>query len=121
MEANLNLKVAHLIHYMANYYGSITMEQQSDELIIKLKASLNFDPTKKEPVKVLLSNSNNEGVWVELEEESPYSEIFIGKFKITKGILESEGKSLKVKSGEEFTVQYGYGFMGKVDILTIEH
>lgn len=107
--------------YLANYYSSINMEQQSDELTIKLKASLNFDPTKKEPVKVLLSNSNGQGIWVALEEESPYSEFFIGNFKIAKGSVESEGKSLDVKYGEELTVKYGFGFMEKVDVLTIEH
>jgi len=109
------------IAYLANYYSSINMEQKSDELTIKLKASLNFDPTKKEPVKVLLSNSNGQGIWVELEELSPYSEFFIGNFKIAKGSVESEGKSLDVKYGEELTVKYGFGFMEKVDVLTIEH
>ncbi|SFB60928.1 discoidin domain-containing protein [Algoriphagus aquimarinus] len=107
--------------YMANYYTSITMELQSDELIIKLKASLNFDPTKKEPVNLLLSNSNGQDIWVELVEESPYSEIYIGRFKITKGSVESGAKSLAVKSGDELTVKYGYGFMEKVAKLTIEN
>jgi len=106
--------------YMANYYSSISIEQRSDELIIKLKAPLNFDPNKKEPVKVLLSKSNGQEIWVELEEEFPYAEVFIGKTKIAKGRVESEGKSLAVKSGEVLTVRYGYGFMEKVDVLKIE-
>jgi hypothetical protein len=81
---------------------------------------LNFDPTKKEPVQIILSNTTGQSLSVTLEEESPYSEIFAGKVKIENGRIESGGKILEVKLGEEIMTQYGYGFMKKTAVLNIE-
>jgi hypothetical protein len=106
--------------YLANYYSFINLEKKDDELIIKLKAPLNFDPTKKEPVQIILSNTTGQSLSVTLEEESPYSEIFAGKVKIENGRIESGGKILEVKLGEEIMTQYGYGFMKKTAVLNIE-
>jgi hypothetical protein len=106
--------------YLDTYYSGITLVREKDELIIKLRVPLNFDPDENEPVQVMLSNKAGQTIWVKLVEESPYSELYVGKVKIHKQRLESIGKSLTVQPNDELRVEYGYGFMKKVDVLEIE-
>jgi hypothetical protein len=105
--------------YLANHYSSIQLEQEKNELVIRLKAPLNFDPDKDELVEVELRNQAGERITVSLEEESAHSEIFTGRLKIVNGRLESAGKQLVVQPGERLSVHYGYGFMGKSDVLEV--
>ena len=105
--------------YLANYYSWITLEKSEEELIIRLNAPLNFYPDENEPVQVLLSNKAGQSIWVKLEEESPFSELYIGSVKIHNRSLESSGKVLTIQKEDEVRVQYGYGFMKKVDLLEI--
>jgi hypothetical protein len=106
--------------YLANYYSFINLERGGDELIIRLKAPLNFDPTKKEPVEIMLSNTSGEILLLTLAEHTPNAEIYIGKVKIENGRVESGGKILEVNLGEEIMAQYGYGFMKKIAVLKLE-
>ena len=106
--------------YLANYYSWITLENSEEELIISLNASLNFDPDKNEPVQVMLSNKVGQSIWVKLEEESPYSELYVGRVIIHNSSVESNGKLLTIQKDDELRVQYGYGFMKKIDLLKIK-
>lgn len=106
--------------YLANYYSSIALGRDQNELIITLKAPLNFDPSKKAQVQIRLSNTSGKSLFVTLEEEAPYSEVFKGRVNIENGKIESGGEILEFKSGEEIMAQYGHGFMRKMDQLKIK-
>lgn len=106
--------------YLANYYSSVVLELEGGQLIIKLKAPLNFDASKKEPIQIKLTNTSGQSISVTLEEENPYSELYEGRLKIDNGRIESGGKILEVKSGEEIMAQYGYGFMKKSAVFKVK-
>lgn len=105
--------------YMANYYSHIAIERVGDEVIIRLKAPLNFYPGKSEPVQVLLSNKAGESIPVELAEESPDSEFFSGRVAIRKNKAVVGGKELNIQLEEILKVQYGFGYMSKQASLTV--
>ncbi len=105
--------------YLANHYSEITLVQEMDGLVIRLKAPLNFDPDSAEPVQVSLGTKDGETIMVQLEEESAYSEWYVGRVKIRNEKLEVGGQQLPVQSGDKVEVQYGYGFMKKTDAVKI--
>lgn len=106
--------------YLANYYSRITLDREEGELIIRLKAPLNFDSGTNEPVQVFLSNQAGQDIFVTLIEEAPHSEIYIGKMKMENGWISSQDEQMEIRQGEELSVRYGYGVMAKTDVLKVE-
>lgn len=108
--AAYNLSVA----YLTNYYSEVSLQREGDEVIVKLKAPINFDYHHDELLIVELRNEVGEKLNVELKEVSRYSDTLIGKVKI-KGekLTNGDGESLVAMSNRVITTSYGFGFMKK--------
>ncbi|PUV26299.1 discoidin domain-containing protein [Sphingobacterium athyrii] len=100
--------------YLTNYYSEVSLQREGDEVIVKVKAPINFDYDHDEPLIVELRNEVGEKLNVELKEVSRYSDTLIGKVKI-KGekLTNCDGESLVAMSNGVITTSYGFGFMKK--------
>jgi hypothetical protein len=100
--------------YMANYYTRIELsKRKNNKIIIRLEAPLNFDPTRKESVTLLLQNEQGRQLSVILNEDSPYSGTMVGELIFTKDTLESGNEFISWKVGELVKVSYGLGYFQK--------
>lgn len=87
--------------YMARYDSRLELSQQGDALSIRLRAPVNFDFTRNEPVTVTLHNGKE--IPVMLVEAEPGSDTHTGGIR-----LASHG----LKPGDTIKTSYGFGYMG---------
>lgn len=104
-----NLSMASL----ANYYSEIALKRENDELVVQLRAPLNFDYDKEDSIDVELQNEHGEKLKVTLREVSRYSDILAGTVKIQDEKLMNDSGQLPYSSGDIVKVTYGMGFMKK--------
>lgn len=100
------------IAYLANYDTDITLIQlEAEEVVIRLKAPLNFGEKKVDEVDLILRSANGEKKTINLIEEGPYSRYFSARIEPTDHFL---------NRGEWLSVSYGLGYFEKVASLKIE-
>jgi hypothetical protein len=97
---NFNTAFNHSLAYLAKAGTEIQLKQEGAELMVALKAPLNFDPQQTEPVEIQLEGRKT--VPLELVEAEPGAPYHIGRINLTK---------LGVKLGDTIRASYGYGYM----------
>lgn len=102
------------IAFMANYYTDIELSiDAKNNLRIRLKAPLNFDPTQEEPITVEIQNELGQNLSVQLTEASPYSQVMVGEIPFNQGRITSGNQSISWKKGKSIKVSYGLGYFRK--------
>lgn len=86
--------------YLARNHTQLSLEKDGDELIVHLRAPLNFDFNKAEPVTIELAGPKS--ATVTLSEVSPTSAEYIGRIPL---------KELAADRGDTIKAFYGYGYM----------
>lgn len=100
--------------YLAHYYTKINLTNgNKKELIIRLEAPINFDPTLSESITVFLQNEEGQKISVSLKEETPFSNVLTGHISYSKNSLKSGKEKINWKTGSTVTVSYGLGYFQK--------
>ncbi|REG78254.1 discoidin domain-containing protein [Algoriphagus antarcticus] len=100
--------------YLANHYTKIDLtKENNNKVIIRLKAPVNFDPTKEESITVKLYNEQGMYLSVRLVEESPYSQVMVGELDFSQNKLTYREEKISWKKGETINVSYGLGYFQK--------
>jgi len=104
--------------YMANYYTGISLTRPDKKnLLIRLKAPLNFRQETTDSVEVQLCNAKGDCILVKLVEEGPYSEYLSASVPTGSNEIKSNGHVLKLAKKDTLSVSYGYGYFRKKDRL----
>jgi hypothetical protein len=94
--------------YLARANTELSLEKDGNELIVRLRAPLNFDPSKAEPVTLEVHGPKS--ATVTLTEVSPTSPEYVGRIALCE--LGAEG-------GDQITGSYGFGYMATTAELGI--
>ena len=108
------------IAYMANYYTGISLEKTGKNLLIQLKAPLNFRQETIDSLEVQLCNAKGECISVKLSEEGPYSEYLSGIVAINAKKVKGNGQVLKLGKKDTLSVSYGHGYFMKKAMVTFK-
>ena len=100
--------------YMAHHYSDISLERtDGNQLLIQLKAPLNFHQDKIDTVAVQLCHENGKCIPIQLVESDPYSEFLSARVSLSGDVLRYDGKEIRLQKGNTLSVSYGYGFFMK--------
>ncbi len=99
--------------YLAYDQTKITAVREGNELLVRLRAPLNFDYQKVETASVQATSSIGDFETLTLTEESPNSEYLTGRIPIqqSKVAKPSDGR-LQTSSSGEAEIAYGFGYLG---------
>lgn len=98
--------------YLASAETQITLRREGDELVVRLRAPLNFDYHKVESGYVWVNADNGDEEKVVVTEESPNSEFLGGRIKVKSSASPRAGDGgLQVAPGIKGQVGYGYGYL----------
>lgn len=104
--------------YMANYYMDISLTKaDKNQLLIQLKAPLNFQQAKVDSVDVQLCAVSGECITVKLVENDPYSEFLSGSMQIVGNEIRTNGQVIRMEKGDMLSVGYGYGYFMRQAVL----
>ncbi|HKL20263.1 MAG TPA: hypothetical protein VJ904_00570, partial [Tichowtungia sp.] len=95
--------------YLARAETELDIKQEGDELIVRLRAPLNFDISEAEPITLKLVGPRS--ATVTLREASPPSPEHVGRIPL---------RALGAKPGDVITATYGYGYMAATADLLIQ-
>lgn len=99
--------------YLAWSETEIKMTREGDDLIVRLKAPLNFDYSKVETGTVMVANSHGGVAHVTVTEDSANSMTLTGRIKLQPGKTASnDNQSLQFTPGTTLQASYGYGYLG---------
>ena len=104
---------------MAHHETDIKLRQKSNTVIVNLRAPLNFDYSKEEPVEVWVVSDNGDREEVVLKETAPYMEDFTGVITIAIGEKKASDGILQLGKDGYIEASYGLGYMKKVDRIDL--
>jgi len=97
---NFNTAFNVSLAYVTKADTNLELQQVGDEILVRLRAPLNFDTTEEEPVTLTVKGPNS--VPVTLTETSPASGEHIGRVSLS---------DLGAKPGDTVTCSYGFGYL----------
>jgi hypothetical protein len=104
--------------YLAWAETKIELRRDGDEIIVRLKAPLNFDYARVESGKVQITTSTGDAETLEVKEESANSAFLTGRLTIQSGTASKPGDSiLQVAPGTRVDAGYGFGYLGRKAVL----
>ena len=86
--------------YMARAETRLDLEQQGDRVVVRLRAPLNFDAEREEPVTLIVKGQR--ALPVTLKESSPNAPEHVGRVSLA---------GLNAKPGDRISSSYGFGYM----------
>ncbi|MEY3894563.1 MAG: hypothetical protein RLZZ214_82, partial [Verrucomicrobiota bacterium] len=99
--------------YLAWSETEIQLTRDGDELLVRLKAPLNFDYTQVESGTVLVASGQGDVESVTVTEDSANSPTLTGRIKLQPGKPAVKAdKSLQFTPGSTVQATYGYGYLG---------
>ncbi len=100
--------------YLARSESELTVRRTGDELLVRLRAPLNFDYAKVETGVVMLVSSSGDRESVTVTEESTNSPYLSARVKLVSTSAAQPGDGLlQSKAGDTATVTYGFGYLGQ--------
>ena len=99
--------------YLARAESALTLKREGNELIVRLRAPLNFDYTKVETGIVTLVSSSGDRESVTVTEESASSPDLSARIKLTPSAVTPGDGSLQFKAGDTVKAGYGFGYLGQ--------
>ncbi|WP_110129861.1 hypothetical protein [Coraliomargarita sinensis] len=87
--------------YMARAETELKLIQEGDSILVGLRAPVNFDISKEEPITLTLKGPK--AAMVTLVEKDPDSDIHVGRIRLS---------DLGAQPGDRIHCSYGYGYMG---------
>lgn len=106
---NFNTAFNISLAYMARADTELKLKQEGGVLVVMLRAPLNFDYAKDEPVTLVISTKQGT-TNVTLKEDGPRSLVHSGHVNLS---------DLGVKAGDEVWCSYGYGYMATEANVTL--
>lgn len=94
--------------YMARHDAQLQLKQEGDTIQVSLRAPVNFDTTKAEPVTLTLRGNREHSIT--LVEKQPQSDTYVGRASLS---------DLAAKAGDTIKACYGFGYMGTRATLTV--
>ncbi len=106
--------------YLAFAETRVTLAREGDELVVRLRAPLNFDYDKVETGAVVLSVTDGDRERIVVTEESPCAEWFTGRcrLQLDKPAAPGDG-SLQSPAGAHAEAAYGFGYLGRTAVLKL--
>jgi hypothetical protein len=95
--------------YLARAHTELSLEQDGGDLIVRLRAPLNFDATREEPVTLTIGGPRR--AELTLTETAPESPEHSGRIALDQ---------LGAGAGDTISVTYGFGYMGTHASLTVQ-
>ena len=99
--------------YLAYDQTKISAAREGNQIVVRLRAPLNFDYQKIETAQVQATSSLGDAETLTLTEESPNSEYLTGSIPLdaNKTVKTGDGK-LQTAAGDEVEISYGFGYLG---------
>lgn len=104
--------------YLAYAETSLSLTRQADQLIVRLRAPINFDYTRPESATVHLSCPEGDSEWVTVTEESPNSQFLKGQISLQTSPSKPDDNRLCLMPGSLPKATYGHGFLARTAILS---
>lgn len=95
--------------YLARAKSELSLVREGDDVVVRLRAPLNFDKTKAEPVTLKLHGPKSAAVT--LTEVAPTSPDYIGRIPL---------EALDAEAGDRISASYGFGYMATTADLRLE-
>ena len=99
--------------YLARSESALTLKREGDELVLRLRAPLNFDYDKIETGVVTLVTASGDREAVSVTEESPSSLDLSARIKLNSSAVRPGDGSLQFKPADTATAAYGFGYLGQ--------
>ena len=101
--------------YLAHSESSLTLKREGNELVVRLRAPLNFDYTKVETGVVTVTSSSGDRETLTVTEESVNSPTLSARIKLNPAAVHPGDGSLQMKTGDTLNADYGFGYLGQHD------
>jgi len=98
---------------LAYHDTEVRLIQKREAIDVLLRAPLNFDYNKPEPVTLRVTSSNGDSEEVALKEKRPYSEAFVGSVPTSIGDAKPGDGVLQIDEGGHVESSYGYGYLAR--------
>ncbi len=100
--------------YLAWAETQISLRREGDELVLRLRAPLNFDYHKVESGKMWVTSSSGDAESGVVTEESPNSHYLTGRIRFQSAATVKVGDgALQAAPGAKVEAGYGYGYLGR--------
>lgn len=99
--------------YLARHESALTLKREGDELVVRLRAPLDFDYNKVETGVVTLKSSSGDQESVTVTEESVNSPYLSARIKITPAEVSTGDGTLQCRDGDTVEAVYGFGYLGQ--------
>ena len=105
----LNLSLS----YLARSETSIELERHNDELVIRLRAPLNFDDATAETGTVVVESGHGDMERVTVTETGSSTGVFAGRLRLQQDAAPTRGDGfLQYRDGTTVRASHGFGFLG---------
>ena len=105
--------------YLAHAENRVGLRREGDELVVRLRAPLNFDYTKVESGTVWLTSTSGDAERLVVTEESANSEFLSGRMKLQPAATAKAGDgALQVAPGSTIQAGYGFGYLARQAAMT---
>jgi hypothetical protein len=106
----LNLSLS----YLAWSESSLEMENEGDDLLVRLRAPLNFDYAKAETGTVVVASGEDDSERVTVTETGPNTGVFIGRLALRpNGPGTANDGRLHCREGTNVQASHGFGYLGR--------
>jgi hypothetical protein len=100
--------------YLARAETGVSLRREGDDLVVRLRAPLNFDYARVESGKVWVVTSISDEEKLVVTEETANSEFLSGRMKLQPSTTPNSGDGLiQVVPGSKIQVGYGFGYMAR--------
>ena len=101
------------LSYLAWSETSLDLKRDGNELLVRLRAPLGFDPAKAETGTVVVASGQGDSERVTVTETGPDTGIFIGRLRLQPNApASSNNGTLQYRAGTTVQASYGYGYLG---------
>jgi hypothetical protein len=97
--------------YLARHTSHIELKRSGSELVVRLEAAINFDPTKRETATVSVTSSNGDVEVLTVTEESVNSRFLMGKIKVKGSAAKLGDGTLQNAHNGTIEASYGFGYL----------
>ncbi len=98
--------------YLARAESELSLTRQGDELIVRLRAPLDFDYAKAETGVVTLFGAGGDRETVVVTEEAPSSRWLAGRIKLSPAHGLANDGALRAAAGDTLRASHGFGYLG---------
>lgn len=99
--------------YLAHASSALTLKREGNDLLVRLRAPLNFNDAQTETGVVTLMSSSGDRESITVTEESASAKDLTARVRLRPSAPRSGDGLLQVTAGDTITAQYGAGYLGQ--------